>query len=152
LEDHETMLSSEISEAKAEQKSDTKFADLLKSVKDMDDKMQTVEYSLLAKADANSDDKYYVSAYKVYLNLIWLNAEIGSGGGDVAGGADFAPTDTDMMLLGMYEKALASATENYRQLMDKDFPAFNHSLAESGIVASLQSAPVADSSANPARP
>lgn len=147
LEDNESMLSSEISEAKAEQKSDTKLTDLLKSVRSMDDKMQTVEYSLLAKVDANSDDKYYVSAYKVYLNLIWLNAEIGSGGGDVAGGADFAPTDTDMMLLDMYEKALASATENYRQLMDKDFPAFNHSLAESGIVASLQSVPIVDSSA-----
>jgi len=150
LEDNESMLSSQISEAKSEQKTDTKLTDLLKSVQGMDDKMQSVEYSLLAKVDANSDDKYYVSAYKVYLNLIWLNAEIGSGGGDVAGGTDFAPTDTDLMLLGMYEKALSSAAGNYRQLMDKDFPAFNHSLAESGIVASLQSAPAADSSA--ARP
>lgn len=146
LEDTESMLGSEISEAKSEQKSDTKLSDLLKSVQNMDDKMQSVEYSLLAKVDANSDDKYYVSAYKVYLNLIWLNAEIGSGGGDVAGGTDFAPTDTDMTLLNMYEKALASAAENYRQLMDKEFPAFNHSLAESGIVASLQSAPAADES------
>jgi hypothetical protein len=114
LEDNEAMLSSEISEAKAQGKTDAKAADLLKSVQAMDDKMQNVEYSLLAKADANSDDKYYVSAYKVYLNLIWLNAEIGSGGGDVAGGADFAPTDTDMTLLAMYEKALGAAAVNYR--------------------------------------
>ena len=141
LEDTEAMLSSQIGEAKSEGKTDAKAADLLKSVQGMDDKMQNVEYSLLAKADANSDDKYYVAAYKVYLNLIWLNAEIGTGGGDVAGGADFAPTDTDMTLLEMYEKALAAATVNYRELMDKDFPAFNHSLAESGVVASLQSAP-----------
>lgn len=152
LEDTEAMLSSEISQAKAEQKSDAKLADLLKSTKDMDDKMQTVEYSLIAKVEANSDDKYYVSAYKVYLNLIWLNAEIGTGGGDVAGGADFAPTDTDMTLLQMYEKDLAAATVNYRELMDKDFPAFNHSLAESGVVASVQPTPAADSSAAAARP
>ncbi len=152
LEDTETMLGSEISQAKTDDKNDAKLTDLLKSTKDMDDKMQNVEYSLIAKVEANSDDKYYVSAYKVYLNLIWLNAEIGTGGGDVAGGADFAPTDTDMTLLQMYEKDLAAATVNYRELMDKDFPAFNRSLAESGVVASLQSAPVADSSVAAAHP
>ncbi len=152
LEDTETMLGSEISQAKAEDKNGAKLTDLLKSVQNMDDKMQSVEYSLIAKVEANSDDKYYVSAYKVYLNLIWLNAEIGTGGGDVAGGADFAPTDTDMTLLQMYEKDLAAATVNYRDLMDKDFPAFNRSLAESGVVASVQPAPAADSSFTAARP
>ncbi|MFZ3365101.1 MAG: hypothetical protein WA153_16775 [Candidatus Acidiferrales bacterium] len=151
LEDTEAMLTSEVADAKAENKDGAKQAALLKSVQDMDTKMQNVEYSLIAKADANSDDKYYVSAYKVYLNLVWLNAEIGTGGGDVAGGADFAPTDTDMTLLEMYEKALAAATVNYRELMDKEFPAFNHSLAESGVVASLRSAPV-DTSVDAARP
>jgi photosystem II stability/assembly factor-like uncharacterized protein len=152
LEDTEAMLTSEIADAKAEDKDGAKQAALLKSVQDMDSKMQNVEYSLIAKADANSDDKYYVSAYKVYLNLVWLNAEIGTGGGDVAGGADFAPTDTDMMLLQMYEKDLATATANYRDLMDKEFPAFNHSLAESGVVASLRSAPVDNTVDAAARP
>ena len=152
LEDTAAMLTSEVNEAKAEQKTDTKQADLLKSVQAMDDKMQAVEYTLIARVEANSDDKYYVSAYKVYLNLIWLNAEIGTGGGDVAGGADFAPTDTDMTLLQTYEQALASAAANYRDLMDKDFPQFNHSLAESGILAGLQLAPAADPSAGDARP
>ena len=36
-----------------------------------------------------SDDKYFQQAYRVYMNLIWLNGEVGPGAGDVAGGADF---------------------------------------------------------------
>ena len=47
-----------------------------------------------------SDDKYFQQAYRVYMNLIWLNGEVGPGAGDVAGGADFPPTDTSVS--GLY--------------------------------------------------
>jgi len=141
LEDTASMLESQIATAKTDSKNDDKAAALLKSVQDMDKKMQDVEYTLISRVEANSDDKYYVAAYKVYLNLIWLNAEVGTGGGDVAGGADFAPTDTDMMLLQMYEKDLAAASAKYSELMDKEFPTFNRTLAGSGIVAALQPPP-----------
>ncbi|HEV2222574.1 MAG TPA: hypothetical protein VGR84_06190 [Candidatus Acidoferrales bacterium] len=108
--------------------------DLLKSVKDMDEKLQGVEFKLISRVEANSDDKYFVSAYKVYLNLLWLNGEVGSGAGDVAGGAAFAPTDTEMSLLQMIEKDLASAKADYQSLINKDIPAFNRSLAEHGVI------------------
>lgn len=151
LQDTAAMLNSEIADAKSEDKSSAKQSEMLKSVQDMDKKMQDVEYTLIARVEANSDDKYYVSAYKVYLNLTWLNAEIGTGGGDVAGGADFAPTDTDMSLLAADEKDLAAASEKYHELMDKEFPAFNHSLSESGV-ASLPSAAAGNSGAVGNRP
>ena len=109
-------------------------ADLLKSVEGMQKKLQDVEFKLISKVEANSDDKYYVAAYKVYLNLIWLNAEVGTGGGDVAGGADFAPTATDGEILGMIERDLTTAKADYKNLMDKDVPAFNKSLAEHGVI------------------
>jgi photosystem II stability/assembly factor-like uncharacterized protein len=116
-------------------------ADLLKSVQKMDDQMQSVEYKLFARVDANSDDKYYVSAYKVYLNLIWLNAEIGTGGGDVAGGADFAPTDTDLSLLKMIEGDLGAAKTDYNNLMDKQVPEFNRTILQNGITPLTASIP-----------
>ncbi|HUK31474.1 MAG TPA: hypothetical protein VLV89_10195 [Candidatus Acidoferrum sp.] len=108
-------------------------ADLLKSVMDMDTKMQTVEYKILNKALTTSDDKYFIEAYKVYFNLLWLNGEVGPGAGDVAGGEDFGPTDTERNLLDMIEKDLTAATADYRNLMDKDLPAFNKSLLEHGV-------------------
>jgi photosystem II stability/assembly factor-like uncharacterized protein len=110
-------------------------AELLKTVEDMDKKLQTIEYKLVSPSEVNSDDKYYVEGYKVYLNLIWLNAEVGTGGGDVAGGADFAPTDTSLGLLKDLEAQLAAAVADYKKLSEQELPAFNHTLTENNLAA-----------------
>ena len=108
-------------------------ADLRKSVQQMDQKMQSVEFKLITREDANSDDKYYTDAYKVYLNLIWLNGEVGTGAGDVAGGADFAPTPASLEVLQNIEKSLSQAAADYQNLMTQEVPAFDRSLAQQGI-------------------
>jgi hypothetical protein len=108
-------------------------AETLKSVEAMDQKMLAVEYKLLNKALMTSDDKYFIEAYTVYFNLLWLNGEVGPGAGDVAGGMDFGPTETSRMLLDMIEKDLATATAEYRNLMDKEVPGFNRAMGEHGI-------------------
>jgi photosystem II stability/assembly factor-like uncharacterized protein len=126
------MLKSE--EAQAKGRGDKgKDADVLKSVDDMNKKMQGVEYQLVSESDLNSDDKYYVEPYKVYLNLIWLNGEIGTGAGDVAGGVDWRPTSADMEVLASIEKDLETAKSEYKNLLDKDLTAFNRSLADHGV-------------------
>ena len=122
LEDVSAMLASQKSKA-----------DLRKSVQQMDQKMQSVEFKLITREDANSDDKYYTDAYKVYLNLIWLNGEVGTGAGDVAGGADFAPTPASLEVLQNIEKSLSQAAADYQNLMTQEVPAFDRSLAQQGI-------------------
>ena len=72
-------------------KNDASKAALLKQVSEMDKKLFDLEARLLEPAQMTSDDKYFQQAYRVYMNLIWLNGEVGPGAGDVAGGADFAP-------------------------------------------------------------
>ena len=54
--------------------------------------MYDTELHFLSRTEMHSDDKWYVEKYKVYFNLIWLLAEVGGGGGDVMGGAGYAPT------------------------------------------------------------
>ncbi len=108
-------------------------ADLLKSVQAMDQKMQGVEYKLISKVEANSDDKYYVEPYKIYLNLIWLNGEVGTGAGDVAGSANYGPTDTSVAVLETIEKDLTAARKDYQALMDKEVPAFNRAMLSGGV-------------------
>jgi photosystem II stability/assembly factor-like uncharacterized protein len=110
-------------------------AELLKAAEDLDKKLSTVEYKLASPALLNSDDKYFVESYQVYLNLIWLNAEVGTGGSDVAGGADFAPTDTQMELLEEFETEIAGADADYEKVVKDDLPALNQSLAGSSIAA-----------------
>jgi hypothetical protein len=108
---------------------------LLKQVADMDKKLFEVEARLLEPAQMTSDDKYFQQAYRVYMNLIWLNGEVGPGAGDVSGGADFPPTDTSVGLLETIEKGLSAAKSDYRKLMDQDVPAFNR--AVSGAITPL---------------
>jgi photosystem II stability/assembly factor-like uncharacterized protein len=127
-------------------------ASLLQSVEEMDQKLQNVEYRLFSKTLATSDDKYYVDAGKIYLDLIWLNGEVGTGAGDVAGGIGFGPTDTERELLGMIERDLAAAQSEYRRLVGEDLPAFNRLLAGQGVIpVALAGAekPVRDSGAAP---
>jgi photosystem II stability/assembly factor-like uncharacterized protein len=101
---------------------------LLKQVAEMDKKLFDVEAKLLEPAQMTSDDKYFQQAYRVYMNLIWLNGEVGPGAGDVAGGADFPPTDTSVGLLETIEKDLNVAKTDYKKVMDQDVPAFNRAI------------------------
>jgi len=109
-------------------------ADLLKASEDFDKKLQAIEDRMVSRALLNSDDKYFVESYKLYLNLIWLNASVGSGGGDVAGGADFAPTDSDMGLLKTFEAELSAVDADYQNFLKGDLPAFNRALSENNLV------------------
>ena len=106
--------------------------ELTQSVNAMESKLESVEFKLISKTEANSDDKFFVEPYKIYLNLIWLNGEVGTGAGDVAGGVNYQPTDTSVQLLDMLEKQLAEVRQEYRTLMERDLPAFNRSMAGNG--------------------
>jgi hypothetical protein len=103
-------------------------AKMERELQTMDKKIQKVEYTLFSRYLAPSDDKYYQSAYKVYYNLLWLNAEIGTGAGDVAGGADFGPTDIEPKLLAIIETHLAKGAADFQNLVTKEVPGFNSTL------------------------
>ena len=48
-----------------------------------------------------------------------------NGAGDVAGGADYRPTDASMEWLTSIEKDLDSAKSSYKKLVDSDLADFN---------------------------
>src|SRR5579863_3022010 len=110
-------------------------AELLKAAEELDKKLLSIEEKLVSASLLNSDDKYFVESYKVYLNLIWLNAEVGTGGADVAGGADFAPTDTQLELLQTFETEMGAVDMDYRKVIKEDLPALNRSLVDSNLAA-----------------
>ena len=104
-------------------------ADVLARLAALDRKMLDVEHQLVSSSDLNSDDKYYVETDRIYLNLIWLNAEVGSGGGDVAGGAEYRPTATSLAVLDQIERDLAVAKRSFDTLLRDDVAAFNRDMA-----------------------
>ena len=103
------------------------------ALRDLDKKLMDVELMLITRTEMHSDDKWYVEAYKIYMNLVWLNGVIGSGAGDVAGGADVRPTDASLQILAMLEKELTAAQQAFDGVMEKDVPAFNRAYARAGI-------------------
>ena len=111
----------------------TQGAALTKAARDTDDKIQSVEYELLSRYLAASDDKYYESRWKVYYTLLWLDAEICGGAGDVAGGCDFGPTAIEPKLLSETEAKLDVAAADFRALIDGPVPAFNAMLQQKGL-------------------
>ena len=106
---------------------------LLKAMNGIDARMQEVEYQLITRADALSDDKYFQTAYNLYQNFLWLNGEIGTGAGDVQGSADYGPTETAIGLVLDLERQLAKAQADYKKLMDVDVPAYNRQVSGSGV-------------------
>jgi photosystem II stability/assembly factor-like uncharacterized protein len=88
-----------------------------------------VEVQLLSRPAMQSDDKWYPDSYAVYLNLVWLSAEVGSGGGDVQGGAEYRPTDASLQVLDWIEGKLSAATTAYDGFANKELPAFNQKMS-----------------------
>ena len=96
---------------------------------DLDKKMMDVELQLLSRTDLHSDDKWYVEAYKVYLNLVWLFGDVGTGAGDVAGRRRLPADRAAVQILDMLEKELAEARAAFNTLVNTDVPAFNKAMA-----------------------
>jgi hypothetical protein len=99
------------------------------ALRGLDQKMLDVELRLVSRTELHSDDKWFVEPYKVYLNLVWLLGEVGTGAGDVAGGAEFRPTDAELATLADQEKQLAEAKAAFHELVTTVVPAFNRNMA-----------------------
>ncbi|MBX6364006.1 MAG: hypothetical protein IRZ00_09080, partial [Gemmatimonadetes bacterium] len=103
--------------------------DVAAALRGFEQKRMNVLRQLLSRTDLHSDDKWYVEAYRLYMNLIWLYGEVGTGAGDVQGGAEYRPTDASLATLEMLERQLAQAKRDYDQLMQQDLAALNQALA-----------------------
>jgi hypothetical protein len=99
----------------------------------IDKKLMDAELHLLSRTDMHSDDKWYVEKYRVYMNLIWINGVIGTGAGDVAGGADYRPTAASLEVLDTIEKDLVAAKAAFTQVVDTDVPTFNKAARGAGL-------------------
>jgi len=98
--------------------------------------MYDTELHYLSRTEMHSDDKWYVEKYKLYMNLVWLLAEIGGGGGDVMGGVGYRPTNSAVSVFKDLRNQMEVARADFNRLM-QEVEAFNK--AQSG-----QLAPISD--------
>ena len=110
-------------------KANEKKPAVVASLTKLDQQIWEVENKLVSRSEIHSDDKYFPEAYKVYMNLIWLSGGVGQGASDEAGSIDYKPTDTQMQVLEVIEKELASAKEGFDKLQNTIIPAFNKAMS-----------------------
>ncbi|HUM01222.1 MAG TPA: sialidase, partial [Thermoanaerobaculia bacterium] len=104
------------------------------SVDDFEKSVRAVEDRLLQPTLAEADVKSFRGPLQLYLKLVWLQAESGTGGGDVSGNADFAPTASELEVYRLLSGQLAEVRGDFEALYAKTVPAFNDVLRSKGYV------------------
>ncbi|MDE2460357.1 MAG: hypothetical protein KGL98_03840, partial [Gammaproteobacteria bacterium] len=112
----------------------------LASVDGMDQKLQALENQLLSPGLADSDHKSFLGNDSLYLHLIWLSVEIGTGGGDVLGNPGYTATDASLQVLQALNSQLTTAKTQFDSLLQTELPAFNRALANDGVTPIVPSA------------
>lgn len=115
------------------------------ATKALDGKALAIEDQLLQRTVAEGDLKSFRGPLELYLKFVWLGAEVGSGGADVSGGADFPPTQSEIEVYNLLHGQLATAQSQFENLYKTEVPAFNESLAKQGLER-IMTVPVADAS------
>jgi photosystem II stability/assembly factor-like uncharacterized protein len=101
---------------------------------DLEKKVRAVEDQLLQPSLAEEDQKSFRGPLKLYLKLVWLQAEVGTGRADVSGGSDFAPTQAEREVYALLHGRLEKARADFRTLFDETIPAFNVAMKAKGLL------------------
>jgi hypothetical protein len=88
---------------------------------------------LLQPTLAEADLKSFRGPLRLYLELLWLQAESGTGGGDVSGNADYPPTAAEREVYAKLVRELESARADFKRFYDEEVPAFAKQLQEQGL-------------------
>jgi photosystem II stability/assembly factor-like uncharacterized protein len=104
------------------------------AVEATDASARSVEDRLLQRTLAEADEKSFRGPLQLYLKLLWLQAEVGAGGADVSGNADFAPTQPELEVYALLTKTLAEVEHAFDELYGTEIPAFNEKMKARGYM------------------
>jgi photosystem II stability/assembly factor-like uncharacterized protein len=106
---------------------------LLDATDALNNKYLEQEDQLLHPTIAEGDEKSFRGPLGLYLKFIWLGAEVGTGGGDVAGNSDFAPTDPEKQVFALLDGQLESVETAVKQIDQQELPVYNSVLEKANI-------------------
>jgi hypothetical protein len=106
---------------------------LLDATDALNNKYLDREHQLLHPTIAEGDEKSFRGPLGLYLKFIWLGAEVGTGGGDVAGNSDFAPTEPEKQVFALLDGQLQAVEMAVKQIDQQELPAYNSVLEKAGV-------------------
>jgi photosystem II stability/assembly factor-like uncharacterized protein len=105
----------------------------LEAVDALERTARAVEDRLLQPTLAEADEKSFRGELGLYLKMLWLQAEVGAGGADVSGNADFAPTRAEREVKAALSDRLAEAQRAFDALYGTALPGFNEAMQARGL-------------------
>jgi len=105
----------------------------LEAVDALERSARAVEDRLLQPTLAEADEKSFRGELGLYLKLLWLQAEVGAGGADVSGNADFAPTQAEREVSALLSARLVETRTAFNALYGTALPAFNEAMRVRGL-------------------
>jgi hypothetical protein len=91
------------------------------------------EDRLLHPSIAEGDLKSFRGAMGLYLKWLWLQAEVGTGGGDVAGNSDFAPTQPQLEVYELMARQMTEVQSALRALDEGALQDLDRTLRDKGL-------------------
>ena len=106
---------------------------LLDATDELDKSYLAQENQLLHPTIAEGDEKSFRGPLGLYLKFVWLGAEAGTGGGDVAGNSDFAPTEPEKQVFALLDGQLHAVESAVTGIETADLPAYNTRMSQAGV-------------------
>ena len=106
---------------------------LLDATDELNKKFLAQEDQLLHPTIAEGDEKSFRGPLGLYLKFVWLGAEVGTGGGDVAGNSDYAPTEPEKQVFALLDGQLQAVQSALKAIDANTIPAFNATMQKAGI-------------------
>jgi hypothetical protein len=118
---------------------------LLDATEELDKKYLAQENQILHPTIAEADEKSFRGPLGLYLKFIWLGAEVGTGGGDVAGNSDYAPTEPEKQVFALLDGQLHTVQSALKEIDASAVPSYNAALSKAGISLVTPVPPAAES-------
>ncbi len=105
-------------------KDSTKKA-MVEAAKTLDSTLVALESRLIEPPSMQSSPKTFASAMQVYEKLLFLEGQVGSGAGDVAGNPDYPPTAGEVEVHRILTQRLDAILADLHAVLARDVPEFN---------------------------
>ena len=108
----------------------------ISSAEELERRIRALQDKLMQPTLAEADIKSFRGPLGLYLKLVWLQAESNTGGGDVSGNSDFAPTQSQLQVYELLSAGLAEARKEFEEIYGTALPQFNERM-RSGSLAQI---------------
>jgi len=110
---------------------DASKATLVQSLKTLEANMSTVEAKMIDLRNTGRSEDAFRQPVQLYEKISWMIGQMVGNGG--SGGGDLGPTDQQVAVNTGFKQELAAIAAQYQTITDKDVPAMNAQLKQSGV-------------------